>query len=183
MATLNELNDITKKNIHLLCTYKCSRNCEFCCNKQYDILKDVPIVSYKELSEAENIFLTGGEPFAFSSPNDIARDLKFVYRNIKNIYVYTNALELRSYLSEQFGEKEGLEYIDGLTISIKDRNDKIDFEKRLLNRPSILRMKSNKLYVFPGFEDTKTNEHFEKHLRVWQEDFKPAPDSIFRRMF
>lgn len=48
MATLNELNDITKKNIYLLCTYKCSRNCEFCCNKQYDILKDVPIVSYKE---------------------------------------------------------------------------------------------------------------------------------------
>ena len=180
MATLNELNDITKKNIHLLCTYKCSRNCEFCCNKQYDILKDVPMVSYKELSEAENIFLTGGEPFEFSSPNDIARDLKFVYKNIKNIYVYTNAYELYEYL---FYKNGSVKYLDGLTISIKSKDDAKVFERHLLDNGVVLLLKSNKLYVFPGYEDVKTNDHFEKHLRVWQEDFKPAPDSIFRRMF
>ena len=159
---------------------KCSRNCEFCCNKQYDILKDVPMVSYKELSEAENIFLTGGEPFEFSSPNDIARDLKFVYKNIKNIYVYTNAYELYEYL---FYKNGSVKYLDGLTISIKSKDDAKVFERHLLDNGVVLLLKSNKLYVFPGYEDVKTNDHFEKHLRVWQEDFKPAPDSIFRRMF
>lgn len=180
MATLNELNDITKKNIHLLCTYKCSRNCKFCCNKQYDILKDVPMVSYKELSEAENIFLTGGEPFEFSSPNDIARDLKYVYNNIKNVYAYTNAFELYEYL---FYKNGILNHLDGLTISIKSEDDAKAFERYLLDNEHILPLKSNKLYVFPGYEDVKANDHFEKHLRVWQEDFKPSPDSIFRRMF
>lgn len=180
MATLNELNDITKRNIHLLCTYKCSRNCKFCCNKQYDILKDVPMVSYKELSEAENIFLTGGEPFEFSSPNDIARDLKYVYKNIKNVYVYTNAYELYEYLHYKRGS---LNYLDGLTISIKNEDDEKAFERYLFYSKDASLLKSNKLYVFPGFEDIVTNDHFEKHLRVWQKDFKPAPDSIFRRMF
>ena len=180
MTTLNKLNDITKKNIHLLCTYKCSRNCEYCCNKQYDILKDVPMISCKELSEAENIFLTGGEPFEFSSPNDIARDLKFVYKNIKNVYVYTNAYELYEYLTYGYGL---LDNLDGLTISIKGEDDLKAFELYLLNNKDILSLKSNKLYVFPGYEDVKINNNFEKLLRVWQEDFKPAPDSIFRRMF
>lgn len=138
------------------------------------------MVSYKELSEAENIFLTGGEPFEFSSPNYIASDLKLVYKNIKNIYVYTNAYELYEYL---FYKKGSLNHLDGLTISIKGEDDVKVFELYLLNNEEILSLKSNKLYVFPGYEDAKTNDHFEKHLRVWQEDFKPAPDSIFRRMF
>ena len=138
------------------------------------------MVSYKELSEAENIFLTGGEPFEFSSPNDIARDLKFVYKNIKNIYVYTNAYELYEYL---FYKNGSVKYLDGLTISIKSKDDAKVFERHLLDNGVVLLLKSNKLYVFPGYEDVKTNDHFEKHLRVWQEDFKPAPDSIFRRMF
>lgn len=127
--------------------------------------------------------MTGGEPFEFSSPNDIARDLKYVYKNIKNIYAYTNAHELDCYLFDHGYRAKSLEYIDGLTISIKNKVDKAAFEASLINRHAVTNLKSNKLYVFLGFEDTKTNEYFEKHLRVWQEDFKPAPDSIFRRMF
>lgn len=141
------------------------------------------MITEKELSEAENIFLTGGEPFEFSSPNNIARDLKFVYRNIKNVYVYTNAMELDHYLFHHNYDTTSLIHIDGLTISVKSKGDKAAFEVSLRKREAVTNLKSNKLYVFPGFEDIKINEHFEKHLRVWQEDFKPSPDSIFRRMF
>lgn len=67
MAQLNEKTDITKRNVHIMITNRCYRNCPFCCNKQYDV-NEIPIVTNEELEEAENIFLTGGEPFAFADP-------------------------------------------------------------------------------------------------------------------
>jgi len=161
---LNKYTEQTKYNIHLLVTDKCDRNCPFCCNKQYD-LDAIPVVSDDEMKIAKRIFLTGGEPFSYTDPCKIARSIKEKY-NVE-IYVYTNAEPLEKYLltNDLYG-------IDGLTISIKSKDDERSFERIKHNIDPL----KNRVYVFPGYH-TK-----EKHVkRMWQEEFTPAPDSIFRR--
>lgn len=161
---LNKYTEQTKYNIHLLVTDKCDRNCPFCCNKQYD-LDAIPVVSDEEMKIAKRIFLTGGEPFSYTDPCKIARSIKEKY-NVE-IYVYTNAEPLERYLltNDLYG-------IDGLTISIKSKDDERSFERIKHNIDPL----KNRVYVFPGYH-TK-----EKHAkRMWQEEFTPAPDSIFRR--
>ncbi len=176
MAKLNEKNERTEKIIHLMITEKCDRHCPLCCNNQYD-MNTIEYVTDEELKNAETIFLTGGEPFAYADPCYFAQQLKEKYPNIKNIYVYTNALELYLYL-----EKDYIYGIDGITISIKNKMDYKVFEKSLQYDEQILRLKSNWIYTFPGFNDIEyPKEHFTKRDRVWQEDFVPDPNSIFRR--
>lgn len=176
MGTLNDKNEITEKNIHIMITSLCDRFCPYCCNKQYD-LTTIPYVTKEELKNAENVFLTGGEPFAYGNPCAIASKLKKEYVNIKNIYVYTNAYELAIYLKNY----HSLYAIDGVTVSIKNELDKSYFYSRIIDNIDIRKMKSNWLYVFPGF-DVKDTGNFIKKQRIWQENFQPAPDSIFRRI-
>lgn len=175
MAKLNDKTEVTKKIIHLVITEKCNRKCPDCCNNQYD-MKKIPIVTPEELSEAEIIFLTGGEPFAFADPCGLAKELKKTYPNIKKIYVYTNATELAAYLTWY-----SIHSIDGLTVSIKNKLDKVLFEQIVARHRYINQLESNWLYTFPGYEDTKAPESFVKKMRYWQKDFVPATDSIFRR--
>ena len=75
MAILNEKNDITEKIIHIMITSLCDRNCPYCCNNQYD-LNDIPYATSEELSKANTVCLTGGEPFMYSNPCDSADRLK-----------------------------------------------------------------------------------------------------------
>lgn len=176
MASLNEKNDITKKIIHLMITEKCNRKCPDCCNNQYDMTA-IEKITEDELREAEIIFLTGGEPFAYADPCTLAFFIKKNFPNIKKVFVYTNAIELADYLMANH-----IKNIDGLTISIKNRKDKQVFENVIAKNKEVLALESNWLYVFPGFEDTKAPACFNKKSRFWQKDFKPATDSIFRRL-
>lgn len=175
MAKLNCKTDTTKKIIHLMVTTLCIRNCKYCCNKQYD-LNDIPYITDEELREAEILCITGGEPFAFSNPCQIAAYYKIKYSNIKKIYVYTNALELSDYL--RFNP---LYDIDGLSVSIKTKDDANIFEKYIRYNEQVLILPSNRLYVFDNLYTDKP-EGFEVIHREWQEDFVPANDSIFRRV-
>lgn len=175
MSKLNCKTDITKKIIHLLVTSLCNRNCKHCCNKQYD-LNDVQHVTDEELREAEIICITGGEPFLFSNPCQIAAYLKRKYPNIKEIYVYTNAVELLFYLNNN-----DIENIDGLNISIKTPSDSDAFSKIVKNFEYLTKLKSNRLYIFDNLYDDEP-EGFEAFHREWQEEFEPATDSIFRRV-
>lgn len=177
MAFLNEKNETTEKIIHLMITDKCNRKCPDCCNNQYD-LETIEKVTVEELSKAEKIFFTGGEPFAYGEPCSFAMLLKDKYPNIKEIYVYSNALELAQYLNKN----NVIRGIDGITVSIKNKADKDAFENIINKSKDILNLKSNRLYVFPGFEDTECSSKFIKTLRTWQKDFVPATDSIFRRL-
>ena len=103
--------------------------------------------------------------------------IKKNFPNIKKVFVYTNAIELADYLMANH-----IKNIDGLTISIKNRKDKQMFENVIAKNKEVLALESNWLYVFPGFEDTKAPACFNKKPRFWQKDFKPATDSIFRRL-
>ena len=163
--------------IHLLITDKCDRDCKYCCNKQYNLEK-VPVITKEELSQADMVLLTGGEPFAYANPSLEARILKRKFPNIKKVIVYTNAFELYKYI-----EKGGkFDYIDGLSISLKDKVDYVFFTDMIQWLDIVNELKSNRVYTFPGMEVEKCG-NFEYINRAWQTTFKSAEDgSIFRRI-
>lgn len=177
MGKLNEKNETTEKIIHLMITPLCNRSCEHCCNKQYDI-SEIPVVTDEELRRCETLCLTGGEPFKFTNPCEIAKYYKNRYKNIKNVYVYTNAIELANWL--WFHSR--VNYIDGLSVSIKSRDDKYIFEEEIITNCSVTTLSSNRLYVFDNLIDDVEINNFTIIKREWQEDFIPADDSIFRRL-
>ena len=162
---------------HIMVTSLCTRNCPYCCNKQYD-LNDVPYITSEEIDQMKHIYITGGEPFSFSNPCAIASMLKLRHGNIESVIVYTNALELAFYIS--FGGK--INWIDGVTVSIKDEADEFAFKNNIVQNEDILKLPSNRLYVFPGFEDVECPPQFTKMKREWQKKFIPAPNCIFRRL-
>lgn len=182
MSKLNEKNSRTKKIIHLMITDKCDRNCPYCCNNQYS-LDDIEEVTDEELRDAEMIFLTGGEPFQYHNPVVVASFIKSRFGFKKKVMAYTNAFELGVWLAQHYSLCHQLFALDGLTISIKNRYDKVMFEDFICRHPDVLSLESVWIYVFPGFEDLRvTNDKFIVKSREWQKDFKPAPDSIFRKM-
>ena len=75
--------------------------------------------------------------------------------------------------------------IDGLTISLKDKRDAESFYKlqKLIN----IRLMMNNIWVYV-FESAHFNINDVNNLpftfmnRDWQEDFRPEPNSIFRRI-
>ena len=167
-----------KKDLHLLVTTICDRDCKYCCNKQYD-LNDVPYVTEEELNHVENVYITGGEPFKYSDPENIACYLKGKYSNIRKVVVYTNAYELANYLESG----RTLFWIDGVTVSVKSHDDQLAFNRvieryQMLNAPTM----SNRLYISKPFTATDRLNSWDIMEREWQPEFKPAPNCIFRRI-
>lgn len=182
---LNEWNDQTKKTVHIMTTNLCDRDCPHCCNKQYNV-KDIPVVTDKELDQVEDVFITGGEPFAYGpDPCELAVELIKDYENIKRVMAYTNAHELYNYLdcNPFYG-------LDGLTISLKHAKDYIAYSEIIKNQ-RILNLRYVRVLVMYekyGVYEFRYNrireispEHFEVMTRPWQEVFKPDPNSFFRR--
>jgi len=194
---LNEKTEKTEKNIHLAITTLCDRNCPYCCNNCYS-WDEVTTVTKEELGNAENIFLTGGEPFAYGNPVAVAKYLRMHYPNIRNIYVYTNAIELVQFLknASENAVKVLCGVISGLNISIKNKQDRLalleitqgKYHKELAN------LNNNRIYVFPAAVAKYEGIDIDKLItdlkipgftvvkREWQKEFKPADDSIFRRV-
>lgn len=185
-SKLNPRTEKTKKVMHLMVTSLCDRDCKYCCNKQYD-LNSIPYATDEELRGVETLCLTGGEPFAYTKPNAIAYHYKHKYPNIMRVIVYTNACELWLPL---IVNKASLDHIDGLNISIKNLRDYQMLEDIIQNTEACS-LPFNRIYVFneERYEDTMylltkycKLSRFEVIRREWQEDFKPADDSIFRRI-
>lgn len=176
MTVLNESTEQTKDIIHIMVTNFCNRNCKYCCNKMYD-LNTIPYVTDEELKNCKIVCITGGEPFQFSNPCEIANHLKRKYPNIEKVYVYTNAVELATYILE--GKK--IYSIDGVNVSIKVPYDAIMFEKVIAKNVDICTLESNLLYIFDNLYNNMP-KGFKTYHREWQEDFQPSNDSIFRKM-
>jgi hypothetical protein len=193
MAKLNEYNEKTKGNIHLMVTTLCDRDCKYCCNKQYD-LNDIPQVTDEELKNCHTVYITGGEPFLFSNPVAIAIFLKSRYPNIKTIRVYTNARAVADYIGWYDGQYiNKFESIDGLSVSIKNKEDWESFPI-IVGDADVQRMESNYLYLFNGFKCPTPEDsllmamyrdgmkNFKVIERWWQVNFVPDATSIFRRI-
>ena len=170
---------------------KCSNDCPLCCNKQYDI-KDVPVVTEEDLLSIDEICFTGGQPLRnFEAFLSLFNGIRY-YENIKYAYIYANGSE---FLPWKF------EYIEKLTnilldtqiktsLTLSPKNDK-DWEglnamKWCLNTYS-MRHTSNFLYCFTDEDLVKAKDmmHYMNIIpvkREWQPDFKPAPNTFFRRL-
>lgn len=162
---------------HILVTSLCDRDCKYCCNKQYD-LNSIPYITDEELRRMKRIYLTGGEPFKYANPCAIATMLKSKYKNIESVIVYANAFDLAKYLNYEVS----IYSIDGVTVSVKTEEDRQAFERVVVNTISLMKLPSNRLYLFPGFEDTFTTPLFPAMRRDWQKEFVAAPNSIFRKL-
>lgn len=163
--------------MHLIVTSLCDRNCEYCCNKKYDI-HNLQYATDEDFKKCSVLCLTGGEPFKYANPNELARYYKKRYKNLKKVIVYTNAMELNEYLYRD----GSLDYIDGLSISIKNCADYCSF-LNIMRSYSVTSLPSNRLYDFLGLqdEDECIKFGFDYIKREWQTDFKPAENCIFRR--
>lgn len=177
---LNDYTENTKGIIHLLTTSLCDRDCKYCCNKQYN-LNDIPHVTEDELKNCHTIYITGGEPFLFSQPNNIAQYLRKKYRNIENVGVYGNAKALNEYLING-GD---LNFITHLSISIKSVQDYKSLSYIIAcPKVRIKPKQNNRLYIMHDSQELheKVLEVFTVIQRGWQEEFIPASDSIFRKV-
>lgn len=142
------------------------------------------IAQDEELRKAHTIYITGGEPFKFSNPNAIAKYLKTKYHNIRTVRVYTGAVELAQWLkcnSHWFNVAGELNWIDGVTVSLKNKYDVTCFMTDIVDDERIELLDSNMLYVF-GDLAPKDLGNFIVKPRVWMEDFIPDKKSIFRRI-
>lgn len=174
---LNARTEKTKSVIHLMVTSLCLRDCPHCCNKQYS-LDDVPYVTDEELKDCKTLFITGGEPFIFTNPNNIAYYYRNKYENIKKVIVYTDAYELCITL---INDPLATTHIDGLNISIKTMSD-IEAFNILWDEMQYIFSINDRVYDFTGKYEAPEDAPFTVIRRKWQEDFEAADDSIFRKV-
>lgn len=165
--------------IHLVVTEQCDRDCKYCCNKEYDI-GEIPHVTEQEMREAKHLFLTGGEPFTYSNPCNLAKKYRRLYPNIEMIVVYANVAELYRYLVE--GGK--IHDIDGINMSIKNKADYEAFKRIEKKFPAVLKLEYSVLFIMWDGVDMEVFRGMRRprpYRREWQEHFVAAPNCLFRR--
>ena len=183
------------KTLHLMVTSLCGRNCPHCCNKQHDL---PPQVTDEDIAQCDTLCITGGEPFLFSNPVEIAKYYRRKYQNIHIVYVYTNATELLYYLQHR-QDVSGFKLFDGLNIGIKNKDDLLAFSSLIYELSDVFKEKiyliSNRVYLMMSdsmnalayksisdfLEKVNLKAVFSIIDRKWQENFVPADNSIFRR--
>ena len=126
--------------LRLLLFKKCNRDCNGCCNKEWD-LKSLPVED--DFRSYDEVNLTGGEPMLNWT---LILKITALIRKQSNakVYVYTAKLDKIANVVAVLG------FVDGITVTLHDKSDVADFE--ILNR-YILAIKPNKslrLNVFRG---------------------------------
>lgn len=178
--------EVKPEVMHLVIIDKCDKDCQYCCNKLYDIDK-IPVATVEELKQVHTVCITGGEPF-FSDIDisTLALNIKANYLNVKSVYVYTSGMALSAKV------RHITSYLDGIYIAPKNATDwrcleiiagHYDNAKRLAS------LKSNRLYVFrdqiPMFNKYKSvveKLNLEVIYRKWDKKFNTPSDEIFRRV-
>lgn len=166
------------KTLHLVVTTLCNRDCKFCCNNQYDIA-NLEYATDEDFKWCEMLCLTGGEPFTYANPVNLAARYKALYPNIKSVIVYANAVELGNYI---LGDTRNLfDNIDGINVSIKNAADLDVFNHVIMCTPSFLKKEKNRVYDFLDTSEIKQSQYYSIIKRKWQENFVPAEECRFKR--
>ena len=161
------------KKLRLLITEKCNRNCEGCCNKDYD-LENLPKIDNHFLYWDE-ILLTGGEPMLIPQ---IIRNLASKIRSVNQcpIYVYTAKVDdLQAILSTLF-------FVDGLTVTLHEQKDVKPFLRFNKVIPNWVR-KQLRLNIFKGIKISTINLgkwKIKKNI-VWLKNCPLPEDETFMR--
>jgi organic radical activating enzyme len=106
-----------RNKLRLLITEKCNRNCEGCCNQYWDF-ESLPTFNYlKELTEYNELIITGGEPMLI---REVCSSLAYLAHYINPdilVYLYTAKTTPLKHLTYM------LPLLDGICITIHEQSD------------------------------------------------------------
>ena len=175
--------------LHLFITNKCRHDCEFCCNKLYDIEK-IPVVTVELLKSVQTVCLTGGEPFGINTDELCAFILRLrkQYPNIDNLYIYTSGCEASFRIKHIYYMVER-KAINGINIAPKDHRDWAGFARIIDYTPSVfVENSSNRLYVFKEQQEyfnsnyNLSNINIDVIYRQWDKTFNTPSNEHFARL-
>ena len=173
------------KKLRLLLTSDCNRNCEGCCNKDWD-LDSLPVCT--DYSGYNEIMITGGEPMLYPEKirectskiwGSISLKWDNIFKKSPCVYLYTawtkRPIELIDLLM--------VRWIDGLTLTLHNQDDVNGFEN-LNERLMVYKFKySLRLNVFKGVDLSgidlslwKVKDNIE-----WIKDCLLPEDEVFMR--
>ena len=150
------------KRCRLLLTAKCPNNCPLCCNKQFSLEKDVPVIDRLDYDE---FILTGGEPLQFrNSVIEIIHNISAVtdYMGINpKFYLYTS-------ICNPIVWNEILPYLNGITYTTHTRSN----AKELIQLIGVLKN------LNAGYDEVLPNLCGIQNKSVWLNLFPEAKDLI-----
>lgn len=159
--------------LRLLVTSFCPRNCEGCCNKDYDLAK-LPVV--RDLNAYNEVILTGGEPLLFV--DEVVSLVKELHwrRGGAKVYVYTALLNKPERIARV------LDVVDGVTITAHDPEDAMllpEVYAAVGERPD----KSIRLNVFRGVDaPPPPSGWIVKSDITWIKNCPLPADEVFMRL-
>lgn len=177
-----------KEVLHLMINNLCRNNCPLCCNKQYDVA-EIPVVSVEELKKTKVICITGGEPFLCGDllPRFL-ENMLIQYPNLKQVFIYTSGGELGKNNLKPLIKLQGLGCKIGLSIGPKSSADRKNLrENSGYIWDALKKLGPNRFYCFNGADREVAEGYYpgsnlDVIEREWQENFVPAPNTIFRRL-
>ncbi len=160
--------------VRLLLWETCHKNCEGCCNKDWN-LDALPTVTESVLKSANIVMLTGGEPMLY--PARVLDTIRWV-RKVSNaeIYVYTAKVSVPE-------AKYVLASSDGMTVSLHHPSDIEPFLFFAHNCNYLQR--SNRVNIFQGVPlalDKVPSGWYCKSNIEWVKDCPLPQDEVFVRL-
>ena len=166
-----------KTKLRLLVTEECNRNCDGCCNKDYD-LKNLPVVDSFE--GYDEIIITGGEPLLYKKTvSDVLSRIKIENKSAK-IILYTARTTKPTYFIIL------LSFIDGVTITLHEQSDVEPFLElaKIIKKSTYPKEKSLRLNIFEGIgiDTSRLKEWKIKKDMVWIKDCPLPKDEVFKKL-
>ncbi len=165
------------KKLRLLVTKDCNRSCPGCCNKDWDLDALEKCTSFEEYDE---IILTGGEPMLY--PHALEYIIKSIRReNSKaKIFMYTAKVDNEDIYKI-------LPMIDGLTLTIHNQSDVLDYKvtEEIINCcQDFYENKSFRLNIFKNIKlDKKPSFIWKVKDNIeWMKDCPLPKDEVFMRI-
>lgn len=176
----NEQSGGIMRQLRLLFTENCNRNCEGCCNKQYD-LNALPQITAKKVSEYDMVMITGGEPLLY--PDDLKSYAQYLKTHNPDILIYVYTAKVDN-IDDSL---QVLRNIDGFTLTLHTDKDRVAFNKFnnvLLERPELIEDKSMRLNIFKdvGTLTSDTSNWIVKDDMEWVENCPIPVNEDFKRV-
>lgn len=148
------------KRCRLLLTARCPNNCPLCCNKQFDLEKDVPIIDRWDYDE---FILTGGEPLQF--PGSVIETIHNVSA-ITNYMGLTPKFYLYTSICAPYIWDKILPYLNGITYTTHTR----DNAKELIQLIGTMKLLTN------GYDELLPNLCLMSKKSLWLNLFPESKD-------
>jgi len=169
------------KKLRLLLWKECNRNCEGCCNNDWDLEN---LEQETDYSQYDVIMLTGGEPML--RPDRVIRTVEMIRNKKAKIYLYT------AEVSDVLSTLAVLRVVDGITVTLHTEDDVDAFEsldyimdqfRYQLGDEDPLMEKSLRLNIFNGigYVDSMCEWHIKDNMK-WIKDCPLPKGEVFKKL-